>query len=548
MGSATRRRGWTNSRIRRLGQAEFGGAGLYCAGSMADELDVELRHQREVLSLAMRASAMGAWSRDLATNAVWWSPELEDIVGLEHGTFDQTEDGFFDIVHEDDKEAVRRAVGGAIATGSDYIVDFRFRHASGEWRWMEGRGRATYDEHGTPRSVYGIGIDVTARKHAEAALEAAKEAAEGANRLKDQFLANLSHELRTPLNAILGYARLLQTGIIPPEKWPQAVAVIERNAIAQNQLVEDLLDMSRITTGTIHLDPAPVPVASVIRQALDAVTPAATAKTIEVVVDLDPFAGTVTADTTRLQQVFWNLLNNAVKFTPAGGRIEVALAREGGDVAVTIRDSGIGIAPEFLPFVFVPFRQGDARVSRRHGGLGLGLAICKQLVELHQGTIEATSGGPDCGATFTVRLPSQGDAEPEPAPVARERPDFGGLRVLLVDDEPDSLAVFQAVLEDHGARIRTAASATEALTAAAEWQPELLVTDIGLPGMDGYQLIAALRAEAAHRELPAVAVTAYARLDDRARAAAAGFQAHVAKPVDPGELVRTLSALVAGAR
>jgi PAS domain S-box-containing protein len=512
---------------------------------MSDERDVELRHQREVLSLAMRASAMGAWSRDLATNAVWWSPELEDIVGLERGTFDQTEDGFFDIVHMDDKEAVRQAVGGAIATGSDYIVDFRFKHANGEWRWMEGRGRATYDENGTPRSVYGIGIDVTARKHAEAALEAAKEAAEAANRLKDQFLANLSHELRTPLNAILGYARLLQTGIIPPEKWPQAIAVIERNAIAQNQLVEDLLDMSRITTGTIHLDPAPVPIASVVRQALDAVTPSATAKNIQVLVDLDPFAGTVTADSTRLQQVFWNLLNNAVKFTPSGGRIEVALARDDGDVVVLIRDSGIGVSPEFLPFVFVPFRQADARFGRRHGGLGLGLAICKQLVELHHGTIEAASDGPGCGATFTVRLPSQGETEPERPPATPERADFGGLRILLVDDEPDSLAVFQAVLEDHGARIRTAASAADALAAANEWQPELLVTDIGMPGMDGYQLIAALRADAAHRDLPAVAVTAYARVDDRARAVAAGFQAHVSKPVDPGELVRVLASIAA---
>jgi PAS domain S-box-containing protein len=525
---------------------------------MSTEPDVELRHQREVLSFAMRAGAMGAWSRDLATNAVWWSPELEDIFGLAHGTFSQTEDAFFEFVHVDDRDAVRRAVGTAIETGSDYSVDFRFRHASGEWRWMEGRGRATYDATGTPRTVYGIGIDVTAHKRSEAAVEAAREAAESANRLKDQFLANLSHELRTPLNAILGYARLLQTGVIPVEKWPQAIAVIERNAIAQNQLVEDLLDMSRIATGAVHLEPAPIPVAPVIRQALDAVTPAAATKGVEIAVDLDPLAGTVTADATRLQQVFWNLLNNAVKFTPAGGRVGVALARAGTSVEVTIRDSGIGIAPEFLPHVFAPFRQADARFGRRHGGLGLGLAICRQLVELHHGSIEARSDGTGCGSTFVVRLPShRADADgvthdgevgavtpAAPDEVAAEpRPELAGLRVLLVDDEPDSLEVFRAVLENHGADVRPAATAAEAIALAATWSPQLLVTDIGLPGMDGYELLDALRGSAAHRALPAVAVTAYARPDDRARALAAGFQTHVAKPVDPDELVRILASI-----
>ena len=259
--------------------------------------------------------------------------------------------------------------------------------------------------------MYGIGIDVTGRKRAEAALEAARDAAESANRLKDQFLANLSHELRTPLNAILGYARLMQTDMIPPEKWRQAVSVIERNAVAQNQLVEDLLDMSRITTGKVHLDPAPIQVAPVIRQALDAVGPAAEAKRIEIALDLDPFAGSVNADATRLQQVLWNLLSNAVKFTRLGGRVAVRLARTASIVEIAITDTGIGIAPEFLPDVFTPFRQADARFGRQYGGLGLGLAICRQLVELQGGTIEATSPGTGEGATFTVRLPAYDGAE-----------------------------------------------------------------------------------------------------------------------------------------
>ena len=513
-----------------------------------------LRHSRDVLSLAMRGGAMGAWSRDLTTNTVWWSPELEHIVGLETGAFSQTEDAFFELVHDDDKEMVRQAVGTAIATGTDYIVDFRFRHAGGEWRWMEGRGRATYAPDGSPRSLYGIAIDVTARKRTETAVEAARDAAEAANRLKDQFLANLSHELRTPLNAILGYARLLQTDVIAPDKWKQAIAVIERNAVAQNQLVEDLLDMSRITTGTVHFDPAPIPIAPVIRQALDAVGPAAEAKRIEMVLDLDPFAGSVTADAARLQQVFWNLLNNAVKFTRLGGRVTVRLARNARIVEIAITDTGIGIAPEFLPHVFTPFRQADARFGRQYGGLGLGLAICRQLVELQGGTITATSPGQGEGATFTVHLPacdaadSPAGRDPDAADAA-DRPAIGGLLagvdILLVDDEADTLMLFKTVLEMHGAHVRPAATAAEALGLAAEWRPRLLVSDLGLPGIDGYALLHAIRSRTAHRTLVAVAVTAFARPDDRARALAAGFQAHISKPVDPAELVRTLAAVLA---
>jgi signal transduction histidine kinase len=262
-----------------------------------------------------------------------------------------------------------------------------------------------YAEDGTPRTLYGIGIDVTARKHSEMALKEAKDAAESANQLKDQFLATLSHELRTPLNVILGFARMLQTNSIVPEKRQRAIDVIEQNAVAQAQLVEDLLDMSRITTGKVRLDPAPVPVAAVLRDALEGVKPAAEAKRIELEVNLDPFAGTVKADPTRLQQVFWNLLTNAVKFTGQGGRIVASLRREGAHVVVSVSDTGVGIPPDFLSFVFEPFRQAEARLGRGQGGLGLGLAISKQLVELHGGTIQATSDGLGQGATFIIRLP-----------------------------------------------------------------------------------------------------------------------------------------------
>jgi PAS domain S-box-containing protein len=367
--------------------------------------EAAVRESRDVLALAMRGARMGAWSRSLPDGEVWWSRELEEIFGIEPGGFARTRDGFLDFVHEDDRGRLNAAVRSAIASGDDYVVEFRFRHGSGEWRWMEGRGRAVYAADGTATSLYGLGIDVTGRKRTEEALAAARDAAESANRVKDQFLATLSHELRTPLNAILGYTRMLRRGAIPEEKRERALEVIERNAAAQAQLVEDLLDISRITSGKVRLELAPLPAAAPLREALESVRPAAEAKGVEVAADIDPFAGTVRADATRLQQVFWNLLSNAVKFTPAGGRVTVHLVRAGDAIVGTVADTGIGIPAEFLPLVFEPFRQADARPAREHSGLGLGLAICRQLVELHGGTIDVRSDGPGRGSAFTVRLP-----------------------------------------------------------------------------------------------------------------------------------------------
>jgi PAS domain S-box-containing protein len=508
----------------------------------------ELSESRDVLALAMRGGSMGAWARNMVTDAVWWSPELEAIVGLPAGGFEGTLAGFFDLVHPDDQPEARHVVSDAVERGTDYTIEFRFSHASGEWRWMEGRGRAVYNDDGSPRTLYGIGIDITSRKRAEMALHEAKRAAESANQLKDQFLATLSHELRTPLNAILGYARMLQAGTIPVEKRPKAIDVIERNAVAQNQLIEDLLDMSRITAGKVRLDPAPIPVATVLREAVDAVKPTADGKTLTLDLELDPFAGMVTADTARLQQVFSNLLTNAVKFTPRGGRVSVSLRRDGAAVEIGVADTGVGISPEFLPYIFEPFRQADARFDRGHGGLGLGLAITKQLVDLHGGSIRAASDGAGRGAAFTIRLPHASDALPLIADAVGAGPGaaFGsaaslkGLEILLVDDEPDTLTMFREALEGAGARVRTAANAPDALQLTDGWCPDLLVSDLGLPGMDGYDLLLALRARTTH-PFPAVAVSAYASTDDRARALAVGFRAHYAKPIDPAALVRALA-------
>lgn len=516
--------------------------------------DIALRESRDVLSLAMRGGSMGAWSRNLATNEVWWSQELEEIVGLAPGSFSRSETAFFDLVHDDDRAAVRRVIDEGVAARTDYIIEFRFRHASGEWRWMEGRGRAVYAENGTPQTLYGIGIDITERKRGEMALRDAKRAAESANELKDQFLATLSHELRTPLNVILGYARLLQDHAVPPQEQQRAFDVIARNAVAQNQLVDDLLDMSRITTGKFRLEPRLVRVAAVLGDALDSVKPAADAKGIVIEVDVDSQSGTVSADPTRLQQVFWNLLTNAVKFTSKAGRISVSARGGDSHEVITIADDGAGIPEEFLPHVFEPFRQAGAGFDRMHGGLGLGLAISRQLVELHGGNIQAASEGPGRGAAFTIRLPRALEQVPEndgtttaagkPGAGATQLTSLNGVTILLVDDEPDTLTMFREVLENAGAHVRAAANGRQALRELDGWRPDLLVTDLGLPDMDGYALLREVRLQHADWKIPAVAVSAYARTDDRERVLAAGFIAHIAKPIDPLALVQSLAATV----
>ena len=548
------------------GQVEGPAARRHLVGTVLDITDrkrleadlrqhaAELSESRDVMALAMRGGSMGAWARNMATDEVWWSPELEEIVGLSPGGFSRTLTAFFDLVHPDDRPGVGKVVDDAVERGTDYTTEFRFSHAGGEWRWMEGRGRAVYNEDGSPRTLYGIAIDITSRKRVEMALREAMRAAESANQLKDQFLATLSHELRTPLNAILGYARMLQADTIPADKRTKAIDVIERNAVAQNQLIEDLLDMSRITAGKVRLDPAPIPVATVLREAADGVKPSADAKSIALELDIDPFAGIVTADTARLQQVFANLLTNAVKFTSRGGRVSVSLRRDGASVETRVADTGVGISPEFLPHIFEPFRQADARFDRGHGGLGLGLAITKQLVELHGGTIQAASDGAGRGTAFTIRLPHSSEAPPAADDITvtaavepRARAVAGsisldGLAILLVDDEPDTLTMFRDALEAAGARVRAVATASEAIHATDTWRPDLLVTDLGLPGMDGYELLQTLRRRAPHQTFPAVAVSAYASRDDRARALAVGFRAHLAKPIDPAALVRALAA------
>jgi PAS domain S-box-containing protein len=401
--------------------------------------------------------------------------------------------------------------------------------------------------------------DISDRKNAEAErallLErerAARMDAEAANRLKDEFLATLSHELRTPLNAIVGWAAVLRGLAVEPE-LRRAVDTIDRNARAQSQLIEDILDVSRIVTGKLQLAVATVDVVSIVGAALESLRPSAEAKQIRVEVDLDPALPPLNGDAGRLQQVVWNLLSNSVKFTPAGGTVSISAAADAQRLRLEIRDTGKGIAPEFLPHVFERFRQADASTTRAHTGLGLGLAIVRHLVELHGGAVEAASAGEGKGATFRVWLPLRRTVPmpgpvPAVAPAADPQPpvSLAGVRVLAVDDDRDTLALLVTVLRGAGAEAYAASTATAAVETFLAARPQVLVTDIGLPGQDGFALLAAIRALPADAggTVPALALTAYARSEDRERALRSGFHAHVAKPVRPDALLAAIAALV----
>jgi PAS domain S-box-containing protein len=382
---------------------------------------------------------------------------------------------------------------------------------------------------------------------------------ESANRLKDEFLATLSHELRTPLNAILGYARIMQLSPPPDQRTKRAIEIVERNATALARLVADVLDLSRIVSGKVQLDVRACDLPSIIEEAIDVVRPAADARQIALDILLEPAAAPVWGDPARLQQVAWNLLSNAVKFTPAGGWVRVQLERvEGEQVELTVADSGIGIPSEFVPHVFDRFRQADSGYTRAHGGLGLGLALVRHFVELHGGTIWVESEGPGKGSTFGIRLPlmhsfaaaltSSGvESRPHLDLHARAKgARLAGVAVLAIDDEPDSLQLVADALRDAGARVIAVRSAGDALAAWEHRRPDVIVADVGMPGMSGYDFIRALRQREAvdGAQTPAAALTAYARPSDREQALAAGFQVHLSKPIDPSELVEAVGALV----
>jgi len=457
----------------------------------------------------------------------------------------------------------------AAATGRFVDTGWRVRKDGSKF-WAGVTITAMRDDAGTLLGYAKLTRDLTERKRVEAiemasvereeildAERNARMAAQRATRVKDEFLATLSHELRTPLSAILGWTQVLLKGhATSAADQRRAIEVIDRNARAQVQLIDDLLDLSRIMTGKLRLDLRQVAILDIVQAALDSAAPAAAAKEIRLIRLLDPARAIVNGDAGRLQQVVWNLLTNAIKFTPRGGQVQVLLQRVNSHVELSVADTGIGIPQGFLPQVFERFSQRDGSTTRAHGGLGLGLAICRQLVELHGGSIRAASPGEGLGATFSVDLPvSIMQVESERArahPTAElhegdalSMPRLDGVHVFIVDDEPDARELLQRVLGDQGAMVTVFESADAALATIATSRPTVIISDVGMPGMDGYQMMRTLRAsESRESRIPALALTAFARAEDRKRALIAGFQAHLAKPFDVAELLLLVAGLV----
>ncbi|MFL6334963.1 MAG: PAS domain S-box protein [Pyrinomonadaceae bacterium] len=468
----------------------------------------------------------------------------------------------FDFVHPEDRDATRAGYEKLARGEPTANLENRFRCKDGSYRWV-GWSYFPVPEEGL---AYGVGRDMTERRRIHEVLTLRADELEQANRIKDEFLATLSHELRTPLTAILGWSRLLRSGQLDEAGRERAVQIIERNAEAQSKLIEDLLDVSRIITGKLRMEVQPVSLAPVVETVVNGLRPAAEAKRLRLDSVLEQTAGPVMGDPARLQQVVTNLLSNAIKFTPAGGRVEVRLEQSEARARIVVRDTGVGISPAALPHVFERFHQADSSNTREQGGLGLGLAIVRHLAESHGGSVYAESPGVGLGSVFTVELPLTAEPEPPPAPrrpessseqprpAAAEGELFGdpraleGVRVLLVEDERDTREFLKTILEGCGAAVTEAGSAAEALTALEGTKPDVLVSDIGMPGENGYELIKRVRALPAERggRVPAVALTAYAGAKDRRRALLAGFHTHLTKPVEPDELLAVVASL--GAR
>ncbi len=458
------------------------------------------------------------------------------------------------------EETFQKIFKHLVETG-DYSGENICRTKSGEERNIDLSVFTMRSGLGEPLCYVSIKRDITARKRAEERVaqllvreRTARADAEKANRLKDEFLATLSHELRTPLNAVIGWSRILKAGRLDNESSVHAIEVIERNAWAQKQIIEDILDVSRVITGKLQLHLGPVNLISVVNAALDAVRPALEAKDIRVETDYQDGLKVVAGDADRLQQVVWNLFSNASKFTPAGGVVGVRVSQDDTYAEIEVSDTGPGIAAEFLPHVFERFRQADGSTTRTHGGLGLGLAIVRHLVELHGGMIAAENVTSASGAVFTVKLPlpsTELNAESVPAPAPTPikanvtEVDLKNVRILVVEDELDALDLITIDLAAHGAEVRGAASAAEALTLLRSEPFDLLISDIGMSDTDGYQLIQQVRKHEGDKgeHIPAIALTAYARAQDRIRAIAAGYNTHVAKPVEIRELVAVVKCL-----
>ena len=464
------------------------------------------------------------------------------------------------LIHPEDMDESLKRWKLSLDTGEPFRMECRFRRADGDYRWHLLQTQARRDARGNILMWVGSNTDIDPIKRADEEKKQlleneriARSEAERANQLKDEFLATLSHELRTPLNAILGWSQLILQGTMSKEDIQRGLETIERNARAQNKLIEDLLEMSSIISGKVRLDVQRLDFAGIAEAAVESIAPAAEAKGIRIRKTIDPAAGWVSGDNNRLQQVIWNLLSNAVKFTPKGGTVEVIVERVSSHLQVVVKDSGMGIKPEFLAYVFDRFRQADSTLTRNHGGLGLGLAIVKQLVGLHGGTVRAESDGEDKGSAFIISLPlapiserkDQRSAASTQITFEDRQISLPGVKVLVIDDEQDARELIREVLTLFQAEVIIAATAAAGLEILKNQRPDVIVSDIGMPEKDGYQFIREVRSlPAIHGgKTPAIALSAFAHSEDRTRAIIAGYQMHLSKPVESHELVAAIENL-----
>ncbi|MBD2096360.1 PAS domain-containing protein [Trichocoleus sp. FACHB-591] len=548
------------------GRVEYGADGTPLAfpGALADitdrkQAEAAWRESENRLRLALESAELGIWDFNPITGVLQWDDQCKAAFGLSPES-EINYDVFLSGLHPEDRERTDQIVQFALNPESNGEYDIEYRTIGledGVARWIAAKGRAFFNPAGIACRFIGTVLNISEKKRAEAEREhllrreqAARVAAEQANRIKDEFLAVLSHELRSPLNPILGWTRLLQNGKLDATRQAEAIATIERNAKLQSQLIEDLLDIARIMQGKLALTATPTSLLFVISAALETVQLAAEAKSIAIVLDLTSDIAPIFGDAARLQQVVWNLLTNAVKFTPSGGQVTVELRQIGQSAQIQVIDTGKGINPDFLPHVFEYFRQEDGSTTRRFGGLGLGLAIVRQIVELHGGMVRAESAGENQGATFIVQLPvmpQTASISPRPSRTQTEtEAPLDNIQVLLVDDDTDTREFQAFLLEQNGAKVTAVSSGLAALEVLEQSIPDVIVSDVGMPHMDGYMLMQQLRALPLERggQTPAIALTAYAGELNYQQVLQAGFQQHLTKPVEPDKLIKAITTLI----
>ena len=553
---------WIISRGRRTQTSPDRVVGVSFDVTAAKEAEEALALSEERYQMATSLASIGTWDLTVGQDAVFSKVEKRLFGWDENEVI--TEEKFYSAVHPDDVSELKRSLSAAVKAGLDINTEFRIVHSDGKIRWLAMRGRALFDADGRPHRMLGVNYDITEHKQVlealregEAQMEKALREAQAANQMKDQFLATLSHELRTPLNAILGWAELSQTMDRNSDLFNKAIETIYRNAKLQTEMINDLLDVARILNGKFSIAVQEVELTDIIMDAVESCRLSAQAKQINVSINIESEDLRVLGDPNRLQQILWNLLSNGIKFTPKAGEVTVNAKRLDSMIEIRVEDTGEGIPSDFLPYVFDRFRQADASTARKHGGLGLGLAIVRHLIELHGGTVRAQSAGNGKGACFQILLPvapKMTASMPNPQPIRKTsdisltgKEELIGRRILVVDDVEDSLELVGEVLSSAGVKVRLASSAKDAMALIESEAFDLLVTDLGMPERDGFSLLRDVREHEAKKglaRLPVIALTAYARESDLQKTKAAGFDAHLAKPVSPNELYKAISKVI----